>query len=198
MDGRRKEVENFEKALVRAYKQTRDLPFWINIGQAGNLRETLKDIKIRKKGSCSSKHYLLGSLCEKLGMSVTYLTHPFYWQGLGVAYPDSIKRLVDKMSLQYHLALKVSSNSDSFILDATWDPPLEKAGFPINRAVENLRDLEDTRIAVVPSGECIIHKTATERERFIKRALNGMNVDRVLWQGFFTSFNEWVEGIRKT
>lgn len=188
-------MENRKETLIRIYEQTRDLPFWVNIGQAGNLNEILRDIKIHKKGSCSSKHYLLGSLCEKLGISVTYLTHPFYWQDLEVAYPNSIKGLADKMPLQYHLALKVSSNSESFILDATWDSPLEKAGFPINRIV---KDLKDVKIAVVPFGECIIHKTAVERERFIKRALKGMNIDMVLWQEFFTAFNTWLEGIRKT
>lgn len=160
-----------------------------------NYRKDLEYVQIHKRGSCSQKHYFLGRIYENLGLSVEYLTYPFYWYELPVAYPNFLKKLAERVPLTYHLAIRICVKKGKFFLDATWDSSLEKAGFPINKIGS---ELINTKIAVVPSGECIVHANALEREKFIEgiNTLRGgkMSQEEVR---FYTALNVWLEHIRK-
>lgn len=187
-------MRSIERTLVRIYKWVRDLPYEVELNRLECLDEGLRYIKTKKRGSCSSKHYLLGSMYEKIGVPVTYLTYPFHWKDLEASYPDFIKRLAEKMPLQYHCAIKISLDGQSFFLDATWDPPLGKVGFPINQIGEVLVNTEN---GVIPSGECIDHHSVLERNKYMKKITAGMKYTGVE-QGFYSAFNQWLEKVRKT
>jgi len=180
-----------EKKLVSIYKWVRDLPFEAKLGKR-DYYEDLRYIITQKRGSCSPKHYLLGIICEKLGLSVRYLTYPFYWNDLDVPYPNSIKRLLKETLLSYHLAIKVHINREEFFLDATWDPPLGKVGFSTNLMGD---ELMNTRNAIVPCGKPITHVNALERDKHVKKfSIKKRNIKSEIQ--FYIAFNDWLEQIR--
>ena len=168
------------------------MPFEVRLGKGG-YHEDLTYIKACKRGSCSPKHYLLGSICEELGLQVVYLTYPFYWDELGVDYPDFIKRLAEEMPLTYHLAIEVWIGKEGFLLDATWDPPLEKMGFPVNKIGD---ELTNTKIAVVPCGKPVIHTSALRRDEYIKPLKEKMAGTESEFE-FYVALNAWLEQIRR-
>lgn len=190
-----KQSKNLEKRLAAIYKWVRDIPFEVRLDTEGHYKN-LAYIKANKRGSCSQKHYFLGTIYEDLGVSVEYLTYPFYWHELPVAFPCSLKKLAKRLPLTYHLAIRICIEEKRFLLDATWDSPLEKAGFPIN---EMGSELTNTKIAVVPAGGCIIHANISEREKFIK-TINASRGEKMSQEEikFYIALNIWLEHIRKT
>lgn len=181
-----------EENLVMLYKWVRDFPF-VAMSSTGNYFKDLMYIKVHQRGSCSPKHYFLGAIYESLGIPVKYLTYPFYWKDLDIDWPDSIKRLVEKMPLQYHLAIEITVDEQSFFLDATWDSPLEKVGFPVNRIGDKLTN---TKNAIVPYNDPIIHQTAFERIEFKKRLLRE-RATKGIEDNFYSVLNTWLEDIRR-
>ena len=121
---------------IRLFLATRDMPFEVTSpGRKLTLEETINNARVKKRGSCSSKHYLLGQDYQKLSIPVAFITCPFLWQDLKVDYPDQVRKLAEKMPIQYHLALGIITNNQLAIIDATWDLPLKKAGFLINEVI---------------------------------------------------------------
>jgi len=185
-----KQNNSLEEKLVAIYKWVRDLPYEVRLDPVANCYENLAYIKTNKRGSCSPKHYLLGAIYEELEVSVEYLTYPFYWYELPVIFPYYLKKLAEKVPLTYHLAIRICFKDEKIFLDATWDPPLEKAGFPINKIGDKL---VNTRNAIVPCGECIIHKNVLERDAYIKTRKTNTEAN---FQ-FYIALNAWLEDLRK-
>jgi len=184
--------QNEQKKIISSYKWIRDLPFEAGV-IGGGYSEELEYIKTYKRGSCSAKHYLLGYVCEELEIPVTYLTYPFYWNELNIDYPNFIGKLVGKMPLQYHLAIKINTDEGEFFLDATWNLPLEKVGFPVNKIGDRIAN---TKNAIIPAGEPIVHSNALERSRWIKELIAGMESTGVERE-FYNALNQWLKEIRK-
>lgn len=183
---------DIKKVIISTFKWIRDMPFEIKLDKKGYY-EDLTYIRTYERGSCSPKHYLLGSICKELELQVVYLTYPFYWDELGVDYPDFLKRLAEEMPLTYHLAIEVCIGKEKFLLDATWDSPLGKAGFPINKIGDKLTN---TKIAIVPSGKPVIHTSALERDEWIQSLkVNVTNAESKF--EFYIALNAWLEQIRK-
>ena len=181
--------------IVSIYEEVRDYPFKIQLDrESGDYCYDLKYVQMHKKGSCSQKHYFLGSIYENFGLSVGYLTYPFYWYELIVNFPDFLQEIVKKLPMMYHLAIQLSFEKESFLLDASWDSSLGKAGFPINKIGGKL---QSTNLAIVPAGNCLIHSSIGEREEFIKTINNKRGKISQEEIKFFTLFNNWLEDLRK-
>lgn len=99
------------------------------------------------KGNCGPKHYLLAAMFRILGLDVVYATFPFLWNNPAIHYPPELRQLATNVPIAYHLACRVQINGHWVLVDATWDPPLIKGGFPIN---EHWDGYADTRCAVIP------------------------------------------------
>lgn len=184
---------DIENTVISVYKTIRDVPFEVNLANQ-NLNQQLLHLIKRKKSSCSGKHYFLGLIYETLGIHVEYITCSFYWHELSVEYPAFIKKLAEKMPLTYHLAIRIHIDNSKFLLDATWDSPLEKVGFPINKMGDNLID---TKVAVKLIGESIVHKSALKREDYINKAFKKEQEISNSVTKFYTALNWWLEDIRK-
>lgn len=145
------------------------------------------------KGSCSPKHFLLGLLYQKLRIPIKYATYPLKWNDLDIAYPIELRKLADAMPLEYHVACKAYINKKWILLDATWDPPLKKAGFPIN---ENWDGFSNTLNAVKPLDEIIL-KNAQERIDYVRvNTAHYTEKENALKNRFYSEFNKWLEEVR--
>ncbi len=189
-----KRVVEVESLVMKKYKWIRDISFAVRLFEQ-EYHEKILNTMIYKKGSCSGKHYLLGFFCEQLYLPVTYLTYPFYWSELNVKLPDDIKKLAEEMPLQYHLAIKVKLNPDkeSIFFDATWDSPLAKAGFCVNRIKEKP---ENAQNAIVPYGKYMTHNSGIERDNYIRQIRKIIPNTEIEYK-FYTTLNSWLEEIRK-
>lgn len=180
--------------LLFVYRRIRDFPFEMGSSR-GDYSKDLRYIMENKRGSCSPKHYLLGYLCEKMGLSVVYVTYPFYWIDQPLCYPECIRHMIKDFSTVYHLAIKVYLERKYFLLDATWDSSLAKAGFPVN---EIGKEVINGKVAVIPSGRPTIHKSALARDRFIKKQYERFEISKQEKMHCNELFNKWLEGIRSS
>ena len=113
------------KEITELYNKVQRIPYYC-------LRERDPDLLLKKnKGSCSEKHLFLGEEFKKLGISVKYVLIKFDWNNLPI--PKEIIRKNEEGSVGWHLALKIKTNNKWIYVDATWDPKLEKAGFPVTK-----------------------------------------------------------------
>jgi hypothetical protein len=80
------------------------------------------------------------------------------------------------------------------LLDATWDRPLARVGFPVN---ESWNGASDTRLAVERLDE-IVHENAQERMNFVQaRKYSWTADDNVRYGRFISALNSWLEDVRR-
>ena len=84
---------------------------------------------------------------RRLGVDVVFATFPFLWNDPDVRYPPHLRTLATGLPVAYHLACRVRINNRWVLVDATWDRPLKRAGFPVN---EHWDGRADTLCAVKP------------------------------------------------
>lgn len=142
-----------------------------------------------RRGSCSSKHYYLASLLENLGVEVKFVSYPFLWSDLEIAWPNSLRDIVPRIPPQWHLALMLN---DGLCLDATWDPALINIGFDVNQHLENLGS---TKLAVKPISDGIIHNSAIERWTYFQIKKNDIPSRSEVYS-FYNQFNNWLISFR--
>jgi hypothetical protein len=134
------------QSRISVFEHIRDIPYSLSV------RMTDPDIAPEKiltleKGYCGPKHYLLAAMYRKLDLDVVYVTIPFLWNDPDLQYSPELRRLAAGMPVASHLACRVRIGARWVLVDATWDRPLVKAGFPIN---ENWDGFADTKCAVKP------------------------------------------------
>lgn len=108
-------VETFEKVQKISYKVCKY--------DESEIDENLKE------GDCRHKHFLLKKLLEKEGFRVKDVKVIFDWNDLPI--PKEILATLNNKTLWDHNSLKVMINNKWVMVDCTWNPELEKKGFPI-------------------------------------------------------------------
>ena len=162
------------KEIVKLYNKVQRIPYYC-------LKERDPDLLLKKrKGSCSEKHLFLGEEFKKLGVPVKYLLIKFDWNDLPI--PKEIISKNDKGSVGWHLVLKIKPGKKWLYVDATWDPKLKKAGFPVTK---NWPGLTNTKLAVPPKK---IIKLKRRPPKQVKRLEN---------RKFFDALNKWLGSQRK-
>lgn len=160
--------------IIDLYKKVQEIPYYC-------LKERDPDLLLKKnKGSCSEKHLFLGKEFEKLGISVKYLLIKFDWNDLPI-----LKEIINKKPdgpEGWHLALRIKPKDRWIYVDATWDPKLEKAGFPV---IKNWDGNSDTKPAFPPKEIIELEKAPPKQ---IKRPEN---------RKFYEALNKWLELKRK-
>jgi len=158
------------KEIIKLYNRVQRIPYYC-------LRERDPDLMLKKrKGSCSEKHLFLGKEFGKLGIPVKYLLIKFNWNDLPI--PKEIISKKEDSSTGWHLALKIKPKNKWIYVDATWDPKLGKAGFPVTK---NWNGKSDTKLAFPPK-EIIELKKSPPKQ--IKRYEN---------REFYNALNQWLE-----
>jgi len=183
-----------EKSLVKIFSQIRDIPYFIDLrllDLANGPRGMLED----GKGSCTPKHYLMGMMYGRLGYKTRYMTYSFNWKDIGADYPKEVRDMADEIPVTYHLACKVLIDGKWLLIDATWDTPLAKAGFPVNK---NWDGKSGTILAVKPVKE-FIHDDAGERDRAFREKMASYTLTEKLELSRFTAaLNAWLDKVRVT
>jgi hypothetical protein len=136
------------QSMISIFYHIRDIPYQLSgshpihdPAQAG------EHLLAAGRGSCAPKHYLLAEMYRRLNLSVVFATFPFLWNDPKIRYPDDLRTLATGMPVMYHLACRVQVGCRWVLVDATWDPPLQRAGFSIN---EHWDGYSDTKCAVTP------------------------------------------------
>lgn len=132
------------ESRVSIFAHIRDIPYSLTapMHDIGTASENLLE---QGRGSCSPKHYLLAEMFTRLNLDIVFATFAFSWNDPRFNYPPSLRILAASLPTAYHLACRVKIGCRWVLVDATWDLPLAKAGFPVN---EHWDGLKDTKCAV--------------------------------------------------
>lgn len=183
---------NPRQCRIEIFEHIRDIPFGL-ITELVEPEELPVYILTHERGSCSPKHFLLGIMYEKLQIPIKYSIYPFYWKDQDIKYPEELRKLAEQMPLQYHVACKGYIKQKWILLDATFDPPLKKAGFPIN---ESWDGMSETLNAVKPLDE-IVHKNVKELIEYMRiKTTHFTDTENSLSQNFYDKLGKWLEHVR--
>jgi len=139
------------QARIRIFEKVRDIPYAVipDLIDA----ERYADILTLGRGSCTPKHFLLGSLFERLGLLVLFCVYPFRWGERAEVlddYPNQLLERCQRLPLGHHLACRVEINGRLVLVDATLDTPLARVDLPVNRSWDGF---SDTMLPMTPCGE---------------------------------------------
>lgn len=177
--------KNSLQARISIYEKIRDIPYAVipELVDATRYAEILR----YNRGSCTPKHFLLGSMFQRLGIMVLYIVYPFRWEEGAIHYPPRLKRMAESMPTSYHLTCLVDIDGGLTVVDATLDPGLKILGVPVN---EEWDGTSNTRLPIEPCGEEEIYHPSeaylTPPRHYDQKSLN-----------FYREFNRWLDGIRQ-
>jgi len=181
-----------KEARIAVFNHIRDIPYAI-IAELRSPEAGPSGMLEKNQGSCQPKHWLLAVLFKKLNIPVKYATYPFLWKDCGVRFPPEINEMAEHPPVSYHLAVKAFIDGRWIPVDATYDLPLAKAGFPVT---ENWDGVSPTRNAVNPIEE-ILHDTPAERVRYEnEKKLHHTEAQKAAAVEFIGKLNAWLESVR--
>jgi hypothetical protein len=132
--------------IISIFQHIRDIPYSLEV-PITDMNTAPEQILALGYGYCGPKHYLLAEMFQKLGFEVVYATFPFLWNDPDLHYPPELRGLATSLPVAHHLACRVRINDLWVLVDATWDLPLARGGFPVN---ERWDGRSDTLCAVKP------------------------------------------------
>jgi hypothetical protein len=119
--------------MVSIFEHVRDIPFEIPSDPAMYDPAAAPSLILQRgRGSCAAKHFLLAEMYRKLNVHVVFATFAFLWNDPGWHYPPDLRALSARLPVAYHLTCRVQAGCRWVLVDATWDRPLQHAGFPVN------------------------------------------------------------------
>lgn len=133
-------------SMISIFSHIRDIPYSLSVPMSG-AETSAEKLLVAGKGSCGPKHYLLAEMFRKLNVSVVYATIAFSWNDPALHYPPGLREQAARLPIAHHLACRVQIGCRWVLVDATWDCPLAKAGFPVN---DHWDGYSETRCAVKP------------------------------------------------
>jgi hypothetical protein len=134
------------ESMISIFSHIRDIPYFLMV-PASDHKTSVEQLLITGKGSCGPKHYLLAEMFRKLNLSVVFATIAFSWDDPDLHYPPRLREMAARLPIAHHLACRVQVGCRWILVDATWDSPLSKAGFPVN---DHWDGYSETRCAVKP------------------------------------------------
>ncbi|MEI7857465.1 MAG: transglutaminase domain-containing protein [Methanomicrobiales archaeon] len=134
------------ESMCSIFSHIRDIPYSL-VMPLSDSKTPQEQILLAGKGSCGAKHYLLAEMFRLLNIPVVYATFPFLWNNPDLDYPPYLRKLAATLPVAHHLACRVQIGCSWIRVDATWDLPLVKAGFPVN---EDWDGHSKTKCAVDP------------------------------------------------
>lgn len=179
------EGKNLLEARVSIFERIRDIPYAV-APETLDSEKGLDEMLRLNKGSCQPKHYLLGEMFERLGISIFYVVYQFRWDELEIDYPKYLKELSRKMPISHHLACRARINDELVLVDATCDLPLERIGIPVNRYWDGFSNLV---LPIHPLGEEEIYHSS-ERLPLAPRSFSDVESE------FYTNLNGWLAEVR--
>lgn len=122
-----------------------------------------------------------------------YVTYPFYWQNQPFTYTPKLRPMLEGLPAEYHVALQTCLDGPGCVVDATWDPALQRASFPVELDFDATRD---SLLAVEPI-DMVIHANVKERLKYVAEAKSHWTDDqRQRMNVFYEAVNLWMDDIR--
>jgi len=113
--------------IVKIFEEVQKIPYKVCKFEKKKID---KDLKF---GDCRHKSYLLKQLLQKKGFEVKEIKVIFDWKDLPL--PKELLSILKKSSTVWpHNSLKVKVDNKWLKVDCTWNPRLEKKGFPITKS----------------------------------------------------------------
>ena len=135
----------------------------------------------------------MAGLFGKLNIPIRFVTYVFRWSDSEIKYPADLKDLLSRMPVSYHLACKAYINNKWVLVDATYDLPLKKAGFPVNEKWDG----ESDTVNAVNSIKEIIHESAEDRFKFEAECRGRYTgAEKAAYAQFIGKLNAWLETLR--
>ena len=134
------------ESMISIFSHIRDLPY-SPVASVSDPKTSMEQLLVTGRGSCGPKHYLLSEMFRKLNISVFFTTVTFSWDDPDLHYPPVLRELAARLPVAHHLACSVQVGCRWILVDATWDSPLSKVGFPVN---DHWDGYSETRCAVKP------------------------------------------------
>jgi transglutaminase-like putative cysteine protease len=180
-------------ARVNIFNQIRDIPYAV-VPEINNPVDGPEGLLKCMRGSCGPKHFLLGRMFKMLRVPVQYVTYPFSWNVKSVAYPPELRKLTETVPIGHHLACEARIENEWVIVDATWDRPLARVGFPVN---ENWNGVSGTKLAVEPLGG-VVHENPKGRVSFAQTPKSSWTANDHARTDYFASvLSNWLEDVRR-
>jgi hypothetical protein len=210
------------ESMISIFSHIRDIPYFL-MAPVPNHITSAEQLLITGRGSCGPKHYLLAEMFRKLNLSVVFATIAFSWDDPDLPYPPRLREIAARLPITHHLACRVQVGCRWILVDATWDPPLAKAGFPVN---DRWDGYSETRCAVKPLNSPVrgilctatpdkpyreknktdlypideekVHWIAADREQYYceKVAVRTLEERKQIVQ-FYHDFDAWLIAVRK-
>ncbi len=182
-----------EDAFVSVFAYIRDIPYYAD-PRHFSLQKGPEGILSSGRGACFPKHYLLGKMITGLGFEVDYRVYSFFWKDQGFPVPENLRTLAEGLPATYHMACKVCLGDEGSLVDATWDKPLENAGFPVN---DPRRCRNGMALGVSFTMEAFTARRAEEADGYVSSRLASYSAAQKIRLGRFTrGFNEWIKEAR--
>jgi hypothetical protein len=167
---------------VSIFSHIRDIPYAIVPEWRGADSDVIRLMVSENRGWCGPKHTLLMWMFEQLGTVVEPLYIPFRWQEQPVEYPHLLKKYLPYLSDTLHLCCRAYLNEKWQVIDATWDPPLKRVGFPVNDPWDGLSGTTPAVTTINPAQE--------------KKTIPLSHAVRVHGGEFISNLNFWMEDVR--
>lgn len=178
---------SIEKQIIVLFEKVRDIPY----GEIGS-RDPY-DVYKNNKGTCSGKHELLKELYQELGIKTKDFIAMHRFKDLKVDFPDNIKEILYRSDIvDPHNFFKINSNSKWITIDITWDMPLNKFGFPVNK---NWDGKSDMKICVVPINVIETKNPIEFKKQEIAKLSDKTQEDRKL---FLKELTKWADTLRNS
>lgn len=118
-------MENRKKLIV-IFEKVQKIPYKVCIFDNDKINENLK------YGDCRHKSNLLYLLLKKEGIEVKKIKVLFDWRDLPLP-EEMIEILKESDKIWPHDAVEVKVENKWIKVDCTWNPELEKIGFPVTK-----------------------------------------------------------------
>lgn len=172
--------------VIGLFEKVRDIPY----GDIGSRRP--EDVYKKNKGTCSGKHELLKELYHQLGIQTSDFIAMHRFKNLAIKYPQYIQTILDRSDIvDPHNFLKIKLGENWIIVDATWDEPLARLGFPVN---ENWDGESDMQICVQPFEIFETSDPIASKQQKVSEMSESARKDRAL---FLKELTVWLDGERK-
>jgi hypothetical protein len=173
------------EARISVFEGIRDIPYAVTLETQDSQKGPEEMLRLHG-GSCQPKHYLLGDMFQRMGITIFYVVYQFKWDELGLDYPPYLRELSRRMPVSHHLACRARIDDKLVLVDATCDLPLEKIGVPVNKHWDGFGSLV---LPLHPLGdEEIFH--ALERMPLALPSFSEIETE------FFINLNDWLEEVR--
>src|SRR3989338_1541877 len=112
--------------IIELFEKVQKIPYKVCIFKEDDISKDLK------YGDCRHKAHLLNILLKQEGFEVKKIKVLFDWRDLPL--PKEIIEILEKSDTRWlHDSVKVKIGDEWIKVDCTWNPELEKVGFPVTK-----------------------------------------------------------------